>query len=132
MQMNRPSKWKALLVALVFGSALVLAQAEKAHAFVDPLTIQAAAVLGVLAIAGTYAAVKATICTPVAAFKASDHAGGFGGAFKDCWNWSRGLQEAASSGTSASSQIPPAKDELSNQPSTDSTLEESGREAPSL
>ena len=78
MKINRPSKSKALLIGLAFSGALVLGQAEKAHAFVDPITIMAAGYLGVLAIAGTYVAAKATVCTPVAAVKAWDHATGFG------------------------------------------------------
>ena len=48
---------------------------------------EGAAVLAVVFIVGVYVATMTTICTPVAAIKASNHSGGFGGAFGDCFNW---------------------------------------------
>ena len=106
MQMNRPSKWKVLLVALVFSGAFVLAEARKAHAFVDPLTayvtVYAVGFVAIVAVVATFAAVKTTVCTPVAAIKASDHPEGFGGAFKDCWDWSRDSQPPATMGMGGS------------------------------
>ena len=99
MKINRPSKSKTLLIGLAFSGALVLGQAEKAHAFVDPITATVAAYViayaTVVVVAGTYVAAKATVCTPVAAVKASDHASGFGGAFKDCWDWSPFSKQSA-------------------------------------
>ncbi|OGQ80785.1 MAG: hypothetical protein A3F90_12910 [Deltaproteobacteria bacterium RIFCSPLOWO2_12_FULL_60_19] len=104
MKTNRPSRLKVLLTAVVVSGALVFGGAGRAHAFVDPITIYAATMLGVIAIAGTYVAAKATVCTPVAAVKASDHAAGFGGAFKDCWDWSPISKQPGSAGTGGSEQ----------------------------
>ena len=99
MKINRPSKSKTLLIGLAFSGALVLGQAEKAHAFVDPITatvaVYIAAAATVVVVAGTYVAAKATVCTPVAAVKAWDHATGFGGAYKDCWDWSPFSKQSA-------------------------------------
>ena len=105
MKINRPSKSKTLLICLAFSGALVLGQAEKAHAFVDPITATAAAYViayaTVVVVAGTYVAAKATVCTPVAAVKAGDHAAGFGGAYKDCWDWSPFSKQPASAESGA-------------------------------
>jgi hypothetical protein len=102
MKTHRPSKLKALSIALAVSGALVFGGAGRAHAFVDPITVYAATMLGVIAIVGTYVAAKATVCTPVAAVKASDHAAGFGGAFKDCWDWSPISTQPASTGSAGS------------------------------
>ena len=51
---------------------------------------EGAAVAAVIFIVGAYVATMATICTPVAAIRASDHPRGFGGAFGECFdvtNW---------------------------------------------
>ena len=101
MKINRPPKWKVLLIALVFSGAFVLAQARTAHACLDPITFPVCAGAAVVV---TYAAVKATVCTPVAAVKAWDHAAGFGGAFKDCWDWSLISKQPGSTGAVASEQ----------------------------
>ena len=107
MKINRPSKSKTLLIGLAFSGALVLGQAEKAHAFVDPVTAGAVVFLaGVVALAGTYVAAKATVCTPVAAVKAWDHATGFGGAYKDCWDWSPFSKQPDSTGAAAPEKSP--------------------------
>ena len=103
MKINRPSKSKALLIGLVFTGALVLGQAGKAHAFIDPFSAGVViAAATVVALAATYVAAKVTVCTPVAAVKASDHAAGFGGAFKDCWDWSPISKQPDSTGSGAS------------------------------
>lgn len=94
MKTNRSTKLKALITALAFSGALVLAEAKSAYA--NPGAGEAGVVLLVVAAVATYATVVTTICTPVAAFKGRDHASGFGGAFKDCWYWYRSSEEAAS------------------------------------
>ena len=84
---------------LVFSGALVLTAAKSAQANPGPGSGEAGFVLLVVAAVVTYATVLATICTPVAAFKARDHEAGFAGAFKDCWYWYRSSQESASTAT---------------------------------
>ena len=106
MKINHPSKWKVILIGLAFSGALVLGQADKAQAFVDPITATVAvyvvAAAAVVVVAGTYVAVKATVCTPVAAVNSRDHAAGFGGAYKDCWDWSPISKQPDSTGSGAS------------------------------
>lgn len=82
MQIHRPSKLKVGSLTVVFAIALMMAQPRPAHAYVDPYS---AFVVAVAAVVVTYAAVKATVCVPVAVFKASDHPNGFTGAFGECF-----------------------------------------------
>ena len=96
MKTNRPSKLNVLVTALIFSGTLVLTEAKTAQAYGGNGTGEAAFVLLVVAAVATYATVVSTICTPVAAFKARDHAAGFGGAFKDCWYWHRPSEQPAS------------------------------------
>jgi hypothetical protein len=85
MKIHRPSKLKVVSLVVVFALALVMAQPRPAHAWcIDPYSCAAILGLAVTAIA-VVVTVKTAICTPVAAFKASDHPNGFTGAFKDCW-----------------------------------------------
>ncbi len=99
MKTNRPSKWKVLLVAVVFSGTLVLGQARQADACFEPITCT-------VAIVWTYMAVTATVCTPVAAVKALNGPTSFSGAFKDCWYWLRPSQQAAPSQTSETEPTP--------------------------
>ena len=48
---------------------------------------QGAFAAGVIMVWVTYITGKTLICAPVAAFRASSDEHGFGGAFKNCWNW---------------------------------------------
>ncbi len=73
MKVGHPSKLRVLLITLIFGSVMLLAQAKRADAYAG---------LGFLLF--TYFTVVGTVCTPVAAAKASDYPGGFSEAFKDC------------------------------------------------
>ena len=112
MKTNRPSRLKVLLTVVVVSGALVFGGARESHA--DPIT--AAVLVGFIAVAatpviiagaavavvGTYAAAKATVCTPVAAVNAGDHAAGFGGAFKECWDWSPFSTQPAPTGSARS------------------------------
>lgn len=131
MKTNRPSKLKVLLIALIFGATPVLTQARTAHAFCfEPYSC--AAIIG---LAATFVAVKAAVCTPVAAFKASDHQNGFTGAFGDCFRPGASQNiAAATKGDKSSDSIQPAatQAEPSSQTSTDSVLGETGAEAPAL
>ncbi len=77
MKVVHPSKFKVLVIALNFGSVMVLAQARQAYAY-DVFLLAAA-------LAVTYATVMGVACTPIAASKASDYPGGFSGAFGDCF-----------------------------------------------
>ena len=114
MKTNRPSKLKVLLTAVAVSGALVFGGARESHA--DPIT---AAVLAgfvvvaatpviiagaAVAVVGTYAAAKATVCTPVAGIRAWDHAAGFGGVFKECWDWSPFSKQPGSTESGASEQ----------------------------
>lgn len=80
MQINRPLKLKILLTASIFSGALIVAHARPAHANGGMLILGAAFIV-------TAYATMATICTPVAAIKASSRQTGFGDAFGDCFNW---------------------------------------------
>ena len=139
MKMTRPSKSKVLLIALIFGATMVLAGARPAHACFDPLTFLAcgyAAVFAtVIAVAGTYVAAKATVCTPVAAYKASDHPNGFTGAFGDCFSL-RGSQSGAAvikEDAARESDRPPLKQsEEPAEPATYPDLDENVADAPAL
>lgn len=132
MHFNRQSKWKVLLIALIFGGALMLGQAEKAHAHGEgAVVIGAIAVIG--AILATYATVMTTVCIPVAAIKASDHPGGLGGAFGDCFFLrARQTPPAPTKQDESvnSSEIPPMQLEQPSYPSSDPGLEEIETEAP--
>lgn len=85
MKIHRPSKLKVVSLAVIFALGLVMAQPRPAHAWcIEPYSC--AAILGlVVTAAAVVVTVKTAICTPVAAFKASDNPNGFTGAFKDCW-----------------------------------------------
>ena len=106
MKTNRPSRLKVLLTAVVVSGALVVGGARESSAFVDPITGAAAVVIvgvaAVVVVAGTYVAAKATVCTPVAGIRAFDHAAGFGGAFKECWDWSPISNQPASTASAGS------------------------------
>ena len=108
MKTNRPSRLKVLLTAVVVSGALVFGGARESYAFVDPITAYVAVVViaaaTVVVVAGAYVAAKATVCTPVAAVKASDHAAGFGGAFKECWDGSSISKQPGSAETAGTEQ----------------------------
>jgi len=80
---SRPSRLRVLLVTLIVSAALVLVQARRADA--NPGYGAAGLVLLVAAAVTTYVTVMGSVCTPVAAAKASDYPGGFSTAFKDCF-----------------------------------------------
>jgi hypothetical protein len=82
MKLYRYSKKKDLAVALIVGVTLLFASVRRAHAY-----DQGAFAAGVIAVWVTYITVKSMVCTPVAAFNASKSNAGFGGAFKECWDW---------------------------------------------
>lgn len=92
MKTNRLSKWKVLFLGLFFSVAMITTQARTAHAYCFD-AYSCGAIVGLFV---TFATIKATICTAVAAISARDHADGFGGAFKDCWNWHSDTGEPAS------------------------------------
>jgi hypothetical protein len=77
MKLYRYSKKKDLAVALIVGVTLLFASVRRAHAYDQ----------GAFAVWVTYITVKSMVCTPVAAFNASKSNAGFGGAFKECWDW---------------------------------------------
>lgn len=117
MKTNRPSKLKVLLTAVAVSGTLVFGGARESYAFVDPITASVAVVViaaaTVVVVAGTYVAAKATVCTPVAAVNASDHAAGFGGAFKDCWDWSPISNQAGSAETAGAERSARATESIS-------------------
>ncbi len=84
MKVGHPSKLRVLVIALIFSAVIVLGQTKRADA--NPGAGYAGLVLLVAAAVTTYATVMGTVCTPVAAAKASDYPGGFSEAFKDCFS----------------------------------------------
>jgi hypothetical protein len=88
MKVDRYSKKKALAVALIVGVTLLFASVRRAHAY-----DQGAFAAGVIAVWVTYFTVKGLVCTPVAALNASKSTAGFGGAFKECWDWKPDLAQ---------------------------------------
>lgn len=129
MQINRPSNLKVVLIALAFGAALVMTQPRTAHAY------EAAGIAVVVIAVATYAAVKATVCTPIAMFKASNHANGFTGAFRDCFRTGEAQSIAAATKEDAvtdSNKLAVAESEDSSRPEDDPVPDETWVEAPTF
>ena len=93
MDSSHPSRGLVFFSGLLLSGALFLAKSEPAAAQ-PAIPPEAAVVLIAVPIVVTYAAVMTVVCTPVAAFKASDNPRGFGGAFADCF-WFRSSASAA-------------------------------------
>ena len=133
MILKRQPKLGVLLITLLFLAGLpALAEARGGGGGAGGEGAIAAFVI--LAVA-TYATTMTVICTPVAAFKRSDHPEGFTGAFGDCvfWRASRTTAAATEQNKTAESKEPvgPQVDQ-SSQRSTDPALEETRTEAPAL
>jgi hypothetical protein len=82
MKLHRQCKIKLVAFTLVFSLAFLAVSVRRAHAY-----NQGAFAAGVIAVWVTYFTVKGLVCTPVAALNASKSNAGFGGAFKECWDW---------------------------------------------
>ena len=93
MDSSHPSRGLVFFSALLLSGALFLAKPAPAAAQ-NAGAAYAGVVVIVAAVVVTYAAVMTVVCTPVAAFKASDNPRGFSGAFADCF-WFRSSAGAA-------------------------------------
>ena len=107
MKTGYPSKVKALLMVLIFSSVMVLGQAKRADADAGGGVALGAIAIFVTAV-GTYATVMGVACTPIAAVKASDHPGGFSGAFGDCFGFGFNSETATAA---ANNDTPDTPDE---------------------
>ncbi len=96
MKIGHPSKLRVLVIALIFGSVMVLAQYKPAHAYSNA-GFGGIVLLAVAAVV-TYATVKGVACTPIAAAKGDDYPGGFSAAFGDCFSNVRSMKQTATAG----------------------------------
>ena len=93
MILKRQPKLSVLLIALIFLAALpALAEARGGGGGGGG---EGAIVAFVILAVATYATAMTVVCTPVAAFKRSDHPEGFTGAFGDCFFWRASRTTAA-------------------------------------
>jgi len=102
MKLNRQSKLKVVLIALVVSVTLLTASVQRAHAYRG--SGEAVVVLGAIMVYVTYLTAKGLVCTPVAAINASKNKEGFGGAYKDCWNLRSTSDEPAQDQSANSSE----------------------------
>lgn len=87
MILKRQSIWRVLLMSLFITLYLCTVPLS---ARADVAGGEGAAVAGVILIVAAYAVTMTVICVPVAAIRASDHPGRFGGTFGACFdvrNW---------------------------------------------
>lgn len=92
MKTHRKARLRIVVIALMALVIFPLATVGRAHAYG-----QGALGAGVIMVWATYLTAKTLVCTPVAAFKASEAEGSFATAFKSCWNWQSESSTAESS-----------------------------------